>query len=124
MDYIKLIAIGSFALINGITAFYLGKTLHGNGLLFIKNALPNKLEWAEAINNVLLVGFYLVNLAFILLYSTLGNKSIIDVATALAFFTQKTAIVYLVLGIWHHVNIVILLSIKFIHKKFLSWKSQ
>ena len=122
MESMKLITLIVYVIVALITAYILGQTLYKNGEVFIKNSLGTETHLTKPINNILLVGFYLVNLAFVLWYVSKKNTLIVDWHDALSFLTTKLGRVYVILGVWHYFNVAIILSIQFILKKYKSWK--
>lgn len=122
MPHLQLIALLSYAVLALCTTVVLGRSLYRNGEVFIATVLPTRAHLVKPINKVLLVGFYLVNMAFVLLYLSRGNTEVQSLAQVLAFVASKWGFVCVVLGIWHYGNIAILLSIEFIIKLYTSWK--
>lgn len=120
---IKLITLIIYAFLALAATVVLGRNLYRNGEVFIANLFPSHPHMVSPVNNILLVGFYLVNAAFVLLYLAKDNSQIDYPHEALAFLTHKLGFVFCVLGIWHYVNIAILLSTKFILKKHTSWRN-
>lgn len=120
---IKLLTLIIYALLALTATVVLGRNLYRNGEIFIANLFPNHPQMVSPVNNILLVGFYLVNAAFVLLYLAKDNSQIDSYHEALAFLGHKLGFVFSVLGIWHYANIAILLSTKSILKKHISWKN-
>ena len=85
----------------------LGRTLHRHGRYFVIRCLHGDIRSADAINNLLLAGFYLVNIAFV----ALVLKSDIGVNTfrqCVDLLSVKLGIVLLTLGVMHFVNLFVL----------------
>ena len=53
---------------------WVARTLHKNGRLFLVEAFSGRQELADSVNHLLLVGFYLINIGFILLFLRVGPK--------------------------------------------------
>ena len=53
---------------------WVARTLHKNGRLFLVEAFSGNQALADSVNHLLLVGFYLINLGFILLFLRIGAK--------------------------------------------------
>jgi hypothetical protein len=86
---------------------WVARTLHRNGRLFLIDAFQGNEPLADAVNHLLVVGFYLVNLGYILL----ALKTTDPLATAREVIeteSWKIGVVVLILGIMHIANIVIL----------------
>jgi hypothetical protein len=83
---------------------WVAHTLHKNGRLFLVEAFSGNRELADSVNHLLLVGFYLINLGFILLFLRVGPKPA-DVVEGVEYISTKLGIVILVLGLMHFFNI-------------------
>ena len=59
---------------------------------------------ADSVNHLLVVGFYLINIGFILIYLQVGTKPK-DVVEGIEYIATKLGVVLLVLGAMHFFNI-------------------
>jgi hypothetical protein len=82
---------------------WVGHTLYRNGAVFLRDVFEGE-ERANAVNKLLLVGFYLVNLGFVLLTSSLGTEAA-TAADRLQNLTVKLGAVALLLGVMHVMNL-------------------
>jgi hypothetical protein len=82
---------------------WVARTLHKNGRLFLIGAFSGNEELADSVNHLLLVGFYLINIGFILLFLRVGPKPA-DVVEGVEYISTKLGIVILVLGGMHFFN--------------------
>ena len=82
---------------------WVGRTLHKNGRLFLVEAFSGNHEMADSVNHLLLVGFYLINLGFILVFLRVGPKPE-DIVQGVEYISTKLGIVVLVLGGMHFFN--------------------
>ena len=82
---------------------WVARTLHKNGRLFLVEAFSGNQEMADSVNHLLLVGFYLVNLGFVLLFLRIGSKPA-DIVEGVEYISTKLGIVILVLGGMHFFN--------------------
>jgi hypothetical protein len=85
----------------------LGRTLHRHGRCFVIRCLNGDVQSADAVNNLLLAGFYLVNIAFV----ALVLKSDIGVETfrqSVDLLSTKLGLVLLTLGVMHFLNLIVL----------------
>lgn len=82
---------------------WVARTLHRNGRLFLVEAFTGNRELADSVNHLLLVGFYLINIGFILLFLRVGPKPG-DVVEGVEYISTKLGIVILVLGGMHFFN--------------------
>ncbi|MFF3721828.1 hypothetical protein ACFYYM_05565 [Streptomyces erythrochromogenes] len=90
----------------GLTV-WVARTLSRNGRVFIGDVLHGNEKLADAVNQLLVVGFYLVNIGFVTLYL----RSNEEIGTARALFealSVKLGVVLLVLGVMHLGNVWVL----------------
>lgn len=122
MEHLQLISLIVYVILAMATTVLLGRSLYQNGEVFIAMTLGDRTDLVKPINNVLLTGFYLINIAFVMLYMSQGNIEIQSIGDALSFLARKFGFVLAVLGLWHYGNIAILLSTQHILKYYRSWK--
>jgi hypothetical protein len=91
-----------FAISLGMT-IWVAKPLHRNGRLFLIDAFHGNEERADAVNHLLVVGFYLLNIGFVLLYLKMGRNPTNSVQ-AVEYAATKLGVVMLVLGGMHFFN--------------------
>ena len=82
---------------------WVARTLHKNGRLFLVEAFSGNQQMADSVNHLLLVGFYLINLGFVLLFLRIGTKPT-DLVEGVEYISTKLGIVILVLGGMHFFN--------------------
>ena len=87
----------------GMTA-WVARTLHKNGRIFLVDAFGGNEKMADSVNHLLVVGFYLINLGFILLYLRFGTKPA-TLVEGIEYIATKLVVVMLVLGAMHFFNI-------------------
>ncbi len=82
---------------------WVARTLHKNGRLFLIDAFHGDEARADAVNHLLVVGFYLINIGFVLLFLKFGNKpdTVVD---GIEYAATKLGVVMLVLGGMHFFN--------------------
>jgi hypothetical protein len=89
----------------GIT-IWVARTLHTNGRTFLLDAFHGNTALADSVNHLLVVGFYLLNLGWIIF--TLRTYNTVDTGRALIeLVSDKVGFVLIVLGIMHFGNIFI-----------------
>ncbi|MGW3205956.1 hypothetical protein [Streptomyces sp. NPDC001135] len=93
----------------GLTV-WVARTLSRNGRVFLADVLRDE-KLAEAVNHLLVVGFYLVNLGFVALYLS-GDKTIEDTRGVFEALSTKLGVVLLVLGVMHLGNVYVLNRIR------------
>ncbi len=86
----------------GMTA-WVARTLSKNGEVFLIDCFGHDSVLAKSTNHLLVVGFYLVNIGFILLALQLGETPT-TVPQAIRFTATKVGLAVLVLGAMHFFN--------------------
>lgn len=101
MTYLLYLAI-SIAL-----TVWVARTLHKNGRSFLVDAFHGNKELADSVNHLLVVGFYLINLGYVVLALRLrfGIAAPQDFQSLLEFLSFKIGIVMVVLGAMHFGNL-------------------
>ena len=82
---------------------WVARTLHRNGRIFLVQAFRGNEPMADAVNHLLVVGFYLINIGFIAFALRYGTKPT-DAQEAFEFVSTKLGVVLLVLGAMHFFN--------------------
>ena len=82
---------------------WVARTLHKNGRLFLIEAFSGDQQLADSVNHLLVVGFYLINVGFILLFLRVGPKPA-DIVEGVEYISTKLGVVILVLGGMHFFN--------------------
>ncbi|MGW2344562.1 hypothetical protein [Streptomyces sp. NPDC001661] len=94
----------------GLTV-WVARTLSRNGRVFLADVLHGNEKLADAVNHLLVVGFYLVNLGFVALYLS-GDDSIANTREVFEALSTKLGVVLLVLGVMHLGNVYVLNKIR------------
>ncbi|WP_069771344.1 hypothetical protein [Streptomyces sp. LUP30] len=94
----------------GLT-IWVARTLSRNGRVFLADVLQGDDKLADAVNHLLVVGFYLVNLGFVALYLS-GDDTIEDTRGVFEALSTKVGVVLLVLGAMHLANVYVLNRIR------------
>ena len=79
---------------------WVARTLSTNGYVFLVEAFGARPELAQSINHMLVVGFYLINIGFVLLALRYGVRPF-DVPGAIEYVSTKVGLAMLVLGAMH-----------------------
>jgi len=90
---------------------WVARTLSTNGRVFLSDVLHGDDRLADAVNHLLVVGFYLVNLGFVALYLKSGHR-IDDTRGIFDALSVKLGVVLLVLGVMHLGNVYVLNKIR------------
>ena len=86
---------------------WVGRTLYSNGRVFLLDVFDGDQDLAAAVNHLLVVGFYLLNLGYVLLALRVGH-SVVTTQSALEALSVKLGAVSLVLGGIHLANLYVL----------------
>jgi hypothetical protein len=86
---------------------WVGRTLYRNGRVFLFDVFDGDEDLASAVNHLLVVGFYLVNLGYVLLALRVGH-SVVTTQGAMEALSVKLGAVSLVLGGMHLANLYVL----------------
>ncbi|MFF3017156.1 hypothetical protein [Streptomyces sp. NPDC057939] len=90
----------------GLTV-WVARTLSRNGRVFIGDVLQGNEKLADAVNQLLVVGFYLVNIGFVTLYLR-SSEDIREARDLFEALSVKLGVVLLVLGVMHLGNVWVL----------------
>jgi hypothetical protein len=90
---------------------WVAMTLSRNGRVFLADVFDDKVELADAVNRLLVVGFYLLNLGFVMLYLRAGGE-VHDLTELFEALSVKIGIVMLILGVIHFMNVYVFNSIR------------
>src|SRR4051812_49427894 len=86
----------------GLTV-WVATTLSRNGLVFLADVFADE-KLARAVNQLLVMGFYLLNLGYVAFAMKSGAR-VADTSEALEILSRKIGLVLLVLGLLHLGNV-------------------
>jgi len=89
----------------GLT-IWVATTLARNGLVFLIEVFDDE-RLAKAVNQLLVMGFYLLNLGYVTV-AMKSSATIENTSQALETFSSKIGLVLLVLGVLHFLNVFVL----------------
>ena len=90
---------------------WVASTLSHNGKVFLEDVFAGNDRLAEAVNKLLVVSFYLLNLGFVSLYLRIGS-TVPDAAGLFEELSVKVGVVTLVLGVLHFFNVYVFNAIR------------
>lgn len=90
---------------------WVATVLSRNGRVFLADVFDRESGLADAVNTLLVVGFYLLNLGFVMLYLR-GGGTVTDLTGLLETLSVKIGIVMLVLGVIHFLNVMVFSSMR------------
>lgn len=102
---------------SAVITVLVGRTLFHHGRPFLIDCLGNE-RVADAVNQMLLVGFYLTNIAFVMLTLRSG-LAVLGWLDGSELLSQKLGVVLTTLGVMHFGNLIVL-SIARKYKKRLA----
>jgi hypothetical protein len=101
----------SYLLVAVPLTVWVATTLSRNGRVFLADVFDGNDDLADAVNRLLVVGFYLLNLGFVTLYLRVGTE-VRDLRGLVETLSVKVGIVMLVLGFVHFFNVYVFNSIR------------
>lgn len=90
---------------------WVARTLSRNGRIFLVDVFHGNEDFADAVNHLLVVGFYLVNLGFVTLFLRTGD-TVLDARGLIEQLSVKLGVVMVVLGMLHLVNVWVFNAIR------------
>src|SRR3954471_728902 len=85
---------------------WVARTLHKNGRIFLVDAFHGNEKLADAVNHLLVVGFYLINVGYITL-ALKTTDALASLRQVIEVESYKIGVVLVILGIMHVCNILI-----------------
>lgn len=101
-----LVTYGVYVLLSAFITVYVGHVLHDRGRIFLSDCIRNHNSAVDAVNDLLLVGFYLINAGYVMLTLKYGVKPS-SLTESIEFLSTKLGLVLLILGVMHLFNIVV-----------------
>ncbi|MGN5637568.1 hypothetical protein [Streptomyces sp. AC154] len=108
---LTVVAYVIYLLISVALTIWVARTLSRNGKVFLADVLHGNEKLADAVNHLLVVGFYLVNLGFVTLYLK-NSDGVTDARGLFDALSVKVGVVLLVLGVMHLGNVYVLNRIR------------
>lgn len=108
-DQLAIGFYGAYALIAVALVVWLARTLQRNGEVFLENVFDDD-GMARAVNQLLVVGFYLLNLGYALLLYKVGAA--VALTEAFNGLVERIGTLLLSLGVIHLVNMAIFWRIR------------
>ena len=94
----------------GLT-IWVARTLFSNGKIFLIDIFHGNKELALAVNNLLLVGFYLVNLGYAI-FTLRTTSDILNARDLIELLSIKVGAIILILGGMHFLNMFIFFRLR------------
>lgn len=90
---------------------WVARVLSTNGRVFLADVFADHDGLADAVNALLVVGFYLLNVGFVLLFLRTG-ADVASLRELLEVLSRKIGIVMVVLGVLHFANVYVFNAIR------------
>lgn len=90
---------------------WVAKTLFKNGKVFLIDIFHGNKELADSVNNLLLVGFYLVNIGYAV-YTLQVHSSIVNPQEMIEMLSVKVGFIILLLGAMHFFNLFVFFKLR------------
>ena len=108
---LAVVAYGSYLVIAVPLTIWVGSTLSRNGRLFLVDVFDGNDALADAVNKLLVVGFYLLNLGVVALYLRVDDD-LANARTVVEVLSVKLGVVMLMLGVVHLLNVYVFSRIR------------
>ena len=105
----SIFIITTYVLYLGITlamTVWVARMLHKNGRVFLVDSFDGNEALADSVNQLLVVGFYLINIGFVTMALESGS-AVYTVARMIEVTSSKVGVAMLVLGCMHFFNLYI-----------------
>ena len=93
-----------YTILSLITTVWVARTLFANGRIFVIDAFGGDKEMGDAVNSLLSVGFYLVNIGFVALFLSYGTQPD-NLVSSIEYISLKMGGVLFFLGGAHMFNV-------------------
>jgi len=110
MNYI-IITYCFYLVITIALTVWVTRTLFRNGKVFLVDIFHGNKELADSVNNLLLVGFYLINIGYAV-YTLQVTGSISNFQEVIERLSLKIGLIILILGAMHFFNLYIFFTLR------------
>ncbi len=110
MNYI-IITYSFYLIITIALTIWVARTLFKNGKIFLIDIFHGNKELADSVNNLLLVGFYLINIGYAV-YTLQVTSIISNVQEVIESLSLKIGLIILILGAMHFFNLYIFFALR------------
>ena len=110
MNYI-IITYSLYLVITIALTIWVARTLFKNGKVFLVDIFHGNKELADSVNNLLLVGFYLINIGYAV-YTLQVTGSIVNTQEVIEKLSLKIGLIILILGAMHFFNLYLFFTLR------------
>ena len=104
---LNIIGYAIYLIITTIIITRVGKICYQNGNIYVAQLIPNHEELCQKINQLLLVGYYLLNIGYYAM-TIISWERIENPTELIEIITSKSAIIIITIAIMHYINIILL----------------
>ncbi|MFY7899925.1 MAG: hypothetical protein ACOVNY_07055 [Chitinophagaceae bacterium] len=90
---------------------WVAKALFKNGKIFLIDIFHGNTALADSVNNLLLVGFYLINIGYVV-YTLQTDTNVTNARVMIEELSLKIGCIILVLGVMHFCNLFIFFKLR------------
>jgi hypothetical protein len=108
-QYVIAVYVAYSAVAVALTA-WLARTLFRNGAAFLYDVFEDRPALAEAVNRLLVVGFYMLNLGYALYLIRAGRG--LDGFEAIQFLVNRLSVLLVTLAVLHFINVFVFWRIR------------
>lgn len=101
----------SYLAISIAVTIWVARTLHRGGRVFLIDAFHGNTQLADSVNQLLVVGFYLINTGYIAL-ALKTPAPLTDLRQVIELESSKIGVVLLILGAMHFFNLFVLAKMR------------
>ncbi len=110
MNY-NVVSYAIYLVITISLTIWVARTLLNNGRIFLVDIFSGNQEMANSVNNLLQVGFYLINIGYALSVLTI-YETLFDLQAMLEGLSVKVGTIILILGAMHFFNLFVLFKLR------------
>lgn len=106
-----IVTYSIYLTISALLTVWVARTLFKNGKIFLVDIFHGNKELADNVNNLLLVGFYLLNIGYAVFAMTIDHD-IVNTRDIFETLSIKIGLIILVLGIMHFLNLYVFFKLR------------
>lgn len=106
-----VISYGVYLVIALPLTVWVARNLFSNGRIFLVDCFHGNESLADSVNQLLVMGFYLINFGFVALYLKLAEE-VRDLRGIFEALSGKLGVVLLVLGVMHFFNLIVFTKLR------------
>lgn len=97
----------TYITISILVTILVSRTLSKNGEIYLIDGFNGNAELAKSVNHMLVVGFYLLNIGFVLLRLQTGN-TIVNIEEMIIYLSSSIGLILVILGLAHFFNMFLI----------------